>query len=215
MERTPTSAGDRDERPRVVFSVTQLNGEVKRALEGSFPPLWVEGEISNLARPASGHLYFTLKDAGAQLRCAMCRNPRLRFLPANGMQVMLFGRVGLYEVRGDYQFVADNMEESGGEGALLRAFEALKAKLAAEGLFDQALKRPLPTLPRTLGVVTSPSGAAIRDILTVLRRRFPAIRVILYPTAVQGVAAAAPWRTSGVSMTRGWPARSAPAQFRW
>ncbi|GAB6039395.1 exodeoxyribonuclease VII large subunit [Endothiovibrio diazotrophicus] len=179
-------------RERLVLTVSQLNREVRATLEGSFPLLWVEGEISNLARPASGHLYFSLKDGGAQVRCALFRNrgQGLRFRPDNGQQVLARGRVSLYEPRGDYQFIVDSLEEAGGEGALRRAFEELKRKLAAEGLFDAERKKPLPTLPRAIGVVTSPSGAAVRDILTVLRRRFPAIPVILYPTAVQGEGAA-------------------------
>ena len=177
---------------RLVFTVSQLNREVRATLEGSFPLLWVEGEISNLARPASGHLYFSLKDSGAQVRCALFRNRArlLRFRPDNGTQVIARGRIGLYEPRGDYQFIIESLEEAGGEGALRRAFEALKQRLAAEGLFDPALKKEPPALPRAIGVVTSPSGAAVRDILTVLRRRFPAIPVILYPSAVQGEGAA-------------------------
>ena len=149
--------------------------------------MWIEGELSNLARPASGHIYFSLKDASAQLRCAMFRgnNRRLNFRPADGDAVVCRGRLSLYEARGEYQLVVDYMEAAG-EGRLQRAFEALKRKLAEEGLFDQALKRPAPTLPRRIGVITSPSGAAVRDILHVLARRFPAVPVRIYPVPVQG-----------------------------
>ena len=175
-----------------VYTVSQLNQEARLVLEGSFPPIWVEGEISNIARPSSGHLYFSLKDATAQVRCAMfqMRNRGLPFRPDNGMQVLVRGKVSLYEGRGDFQLLIDQMEEAG-DGALRRAFELLKQKLAAEGLFDIARKRALPILPRCIGVVTSATGAAIRDILSVLKRRFASIPVIIYPTAVQGNAAAA------------------------
>lgn len=160
-------------------------------LEGNFPLLWLEGEISNLARPRSGHVYFSLKDEFAQVRCAMfrMRAMNLSFSPKDGMQVVARVRVGLYEPRGDFQLVVDHMEEAG-DGALRRAFEALKHRLGQEGLFEETRKRPLPALPRCIGVVTSPSGAAIRDILTVLKRRFPAIPVVIYPVAVQGEGAA-------------------------
>ena len=176
---------------RQVLSVSELNREVRWLLEGAFPLLWIEGEISNLARPASGHLYFSLKDSKAQVRGAMFRNRaiHLGFRPENGMQVLVRARVGLYEPRGDYQLLVEHMEEAG-DGALQRAFEALKRRLDQEGLFAAEHKKPLPTLPRCIGVITSPSGAAIRDILSVLRRRFPAIPVILYPVAVQGEGAA-------------------------
>ncbi len=175
---------------RDIYSVSRLNSEVRAVLEGSFPLLWVEGEISNLARPASGHIYFSLKDPHAQVRCAMFRMKRqlLRFQPENGMQVLIRARVGLYEPRGEFQLIAEHMEPSG-EGALQRAFEELKQRLDREGLFDTALKKPLPPIPRRIGVITSPSGAAIRDVLSVLKRRFPAIPVVLYPTQVQGAEA--------------------------
>ncbi len=173
-----------------VYSISRLNREARALLEGNFPLLWVEGEISNLARPRSGHLYFTLKDEFAQARCAMfrMRATNLAFTPRDGTQVMARVRVSLYENRGDFQLIVDHMEEAG-DGALRRAFDELKQRLQQEGLFEEARKRPLPTLPRTIGVVTSPSGAAIRDILTVLKRRFPAICVVIYPVAVQGEAA--------------------------
>ena len=170
-----------------IYSVSQLNREVKSILEGSFPMLWVEGEISNLAQPASGHLYFSLKDSHAQVRCAMFRgrNNLLKFQPENGMQVMIYARAGLYEGRGEFQLIADRMEPAG-EGALQLAYEQLKKKLDLEGLFDPDSKKDLPAFPKTVGIVTSPTGAAIKDILSVLKRRFPALNVIVYPTPVQG-----------------------------
>lgn len=179
----PTSNDDRH-----IFSVSQLNKDARELLEGHFPRIWIEGEISNLAQPASGHWYFTLKDNRAQLRCAMFRNrnQKLHYAPANGDQVLVRGHISLYEARGDYQLITDQMEAAGA-GALQRAFEELKIRLHQEGLFEQ--KRPLPALPACIGVVTSPSGAAIRDILSILKRRFPAIPVIIYPTAVQGTGA--------------------------
>ncbi len=173
------------------ISVSELNRQVRTLLEQGVARLWVEGEISNLARPVSGHVYFSLKDDAAQIRCAFFRQ-RQRGPTINlkdGDQVLVFGRVSIYEARGDYQLIVEQVEAAG-EGELRRRFEALKKKLAAEGLFDQDLKKPVPELPRRIGVVTSPSGAAIHDILTVLKRRFPAIPVIIYPTAVQGEAAA-------------------------
>jgi exodeoxyribonuclease VII large subunit len=184
----PTGASGQ---PRQVLSVSQLNREARAVLEGHFPLLWVEGEISNLARPGSGHLYFSLKDEHAQARCAMfrVRNLHLRFEPRNGMHVVARVRISMYEPRGEFQLIVEHMEEAG-DGALRRAFDALKARLQTEGLFDAARKRPLPTMPGTVGVVTSPSGAAIRDVLTILRRRCPAVQVIVYPVAVQGAGAA-------------------------
>lgn len=160
-------------------------------LETQFGNVRVEGELSGVARPSSGHWYFTLKDSGAQIRCAMFknRNRSVRFMPSEGMHVLLRGRVSLYEGRGDYQLIVDHMEDAGA-GALQRAFEELKQKLAAEGLFNSERKRPIPSLPKHIGVVTSPTGAAIRDILAVLKRRFPAIPVTVIPSAVQGQEAA-------------------------
>ncbi|HHH35510.1 MAG TPA: exodeoxyribonuclease VII large subunit [Gammaproteobacteria bacterium] len=176
---------------RDIFTVSRLNREVRELLEGSFPLVWVEGEVSNFARPSSGHWYFSLKDASAQVRCAMFRNRNylLGFTPENGAQVLVRARLSLYEPRGDYQLIVEHMEEAG-DGALRRAFEELKQRLAAEGLFDETHKRPLPALPRRIGVITSPTGAAIRDILSVLQRRFPAIPVLIYPVPVQGREAA-------------------------
>ena len=170
---------------------SQLNALARDLLEGTFPAVLVEGEIGNLARPASGHVYFVLKDARAGVRCALFRpkSQWLKFVPREGMQVLVRGRLTLYEPRGEYQLVLDSMEEAG-EGALRRAFEALKARLAAEGLFEEARKRALPAMPRRIGVLTSPSGAVIRDILSVLRRRFPLLDVELLPVPVQGDGAA-------------------------
>jgi exodeoxyribonuclease VII large subunit len=172
---------------RTIYSVSELNLTIRTLLESEFPLLWVEGEISNFSQPASGHMYFTLKDSNAQVRCAMFKNRGmyLRFKPANGMQVLIRAKVGLYEARGEFQLVAEHMEEAGA-GALQRAFNELKAKLSAQGLFDAARKKELPTLPAKIGVITSPTGAAIRDVLSVLRRRFPAIPVLVYPVPVQG-----------------------------
>ncbi|MBD3634141.1 MAG: exodeoxyribonuclease VII large subunit [Methylophaga sp.] len=172
---------------REVYPVSRIVREARVLLEGSFPLIWVEGEISNLAMPGSGHIYFTLKDEVAQVRCAMFRNRnrQLRFTPENGMQVLLRVRVTLYEGRGEFQLVVEHMEEAG-SGALQRAYEALKQRLGQEGLFDEAHKKPLPAMPATIGIISSPDGAAVHDILSVLKRRFPAVDVILYPVAVQG-----------------------------
>ncbi len=176
---------------RQVYSVSRLNAEARGLLEENFALIWVEGELSNLARPSSGHWYFSLKDKQAQVRCAMfrVRNRLLGFTPQDGMQVLLRARVSLYEGRGEFQLIAEHMEEAG-DGALRRAFDLLKQRLAAEGLFAAAHKKPLPALPRQVGVITSPTGAALRDILCCLRRRFPALPVLIYPVPVQGLGAA-------------------------
>ena len=177
--------------PQTAISVTELNRTVRTLIERGVGRVWVEGEMSNLARPASGHLYFSLKDDKAQVRCAWFRQ-RQRSPTINlkdGDKMLAFGKVSLYEPRGDYQLIVERLEAAG-EGELRRKFEALKQKLAAEGLFDEAFKKPLPTLPRCIGVVTSPSGAVVRDVLSILQRRFPAIPVVVYPVAVQGDAAA-------------------------
>ena len=174
-----------------VFTVSELNRTVRDVLEGAFGAVWIEGELSNLARPASGHMYFSLKDADAQVRCAMFRgrNRLLEFVPEAGMQVRARARVSVYEARGEYQLIVEQLEPAGA-GALARRFEELKQRLSAEGLFADARKRPLPTLPGRIGVVTSATGAAVRDVLQVLRRRFPGIPVIVYPVPVQGAQAA-------------------------
>lgn len=175
-----------------IFTVTQLNREVRFLLEGTFPPLWIEGEISNFVAPHSGHWYFSLKDETAQVRCAMFKpqNRRLNITPKDGMHVLIKARVSLYEGRGDFQCLVEHIEEAG-IGKLQKAFEELKKRLAASGLFDAVHKKPLPTLPTCIGVITSPTGAAIRDILHVLKRRFACAPVIIYPTLVQGEFAAA------------------------
>ncbi len=176
---------------RRVLSVSGLNREAKQLIEGTLGVVWVEGEVSNLSRPSSGHLYWSLKDAHAQVRCAMFRmsNRGLGFELANGQQILVRARASLYEARGEYQLIVEYAEEAG-EGLLRRKFEELKRKLAAEGLFDAARKRVPPKLPRRIGVVTSPSGAALRDVLIALRRRSPATAVLIYPTSVQGSGAA-------------------------
>jgi exodeoxyribonuclease VII large subunit len=175
-----------------IYSPAELNKAVRLHLEGGFPRLWIQAELSNLARPASGHLYFTLKDARAQIRCALFRGNAsgLGFRPENGQQVLVRGRLSLYEPRGDYQLIADAMLEAGA-GALQQAFEALKKKLEAEGLFAPEGKQPIPEWPRRISVITSPSGAAIRDILKVLGQRWPSAQVRIYPAQVQGDSAPA------------------------
>ncbi|UUE97831.1 exodeoxyribonuclease VII large subunit [Xanthomonas hortorum pv. pelargonii] len=180
---------DRNEQ---ILTPSQLNTLARDLLEGSFPLVWVEAELSSVTRPSSGHLYFTLKDARAQIRCAMFKpkSTWLKFQPREGLRVLARGRLTLYEARGDYQLVLDHMEEAG-EGALRRAFDELRARLAAEGLFDAERKQPLPAHVRRLAVITSPSGAAVRDVLSVLARRFPLLEVDLLPSLVQGDSAAA------------------------
>lgn len=180
-----------DTRPRAL-SVSELNHQARHLLESSFLQVWVEGELSGFSRPSSGHWYFSLKDQKCQIRCAMFRglNQRIRPLPKEGDQVRIRGKVTLYENRGDFQIIVEHMEPAG-LGALQQAFEELKHKLQSEGLFEVGRKKPIPTLPIHIGVVTSPTGAAIHDILTVLARRCPAIPVTLYPTTVQGKPAAA------------------------
>jgi exodeoxyribonuclease VII large subunit len=176
----------------VIFTVSELNRHAKAVLEQTFPLLWVSGEISNLARAPSGHWYFSLKDSQAQVRCAMFRHKyqMLDFKPENGMQVEARVLVTLYEARGEYQLGVESMRRAG-LGALFEAYEKLKGQLAAEGLFDEASKRPLPAFPRRIGIVTSPAAAALRDVITTLGRRMPGIPLILYPTPVQGTGAAA------------------------
>jgi exodeoxyribonuclease VII large subunit len=176
---------------RRILSVAYLNREARRIVETGLGTVWVEGEISNLSRPSSGHLYWSLKDAEAQVRCAMFRLAArgLGFELANGQQVLVRARASVYEARGEYQLIVDYVEEAG-EGVLRRKFEELKRRLAAEGLFDASRKRAIPKMPRRIGVVTSPTGAALRDVLIALRRRFPLTSVLIYPTSVQGPGAA-------------------------
>jgi exodeoxyribonuclease VII large subunit len=172
---------------REILSVSQLNRQARQLLETHLPLLWVEGELSNVSVPSSGHWYFTLKDDQAQVRCCMFRNRNMlvRFKPQQGQHVLIRARVSLYEGRGDYQIIAEHMEEAG-SGALQRAFDELKHRLSMEGLFNEAHKKALPKIPKHIAVITSPTGAAVRDVLSVLERRFPSIPVTVIPVAVQG-----------------------------
>ncbi|NOZ52848.1 MAG: exodeoxyribonuclease VII large subunit [Gammaproteobacteria bacterium] len=172
---------------REIYSVSHLSSAVRTVIETNFPSVWVEGELSNFVKPSSGHLYFTLKDGSAQVRCAMFRgkNRLLKFRPADGLQVLLRANVSLYEARGDFQLIVEQMEEAG-DGLLQQKFEALKAQLAQEGLFDASAKQDIPLFPQRIGIITSPTGAAIRDILSVLKRRYPSAPILIYPVAVQG-----------------------------
>lgn len=176
--------------PAKIYTVSQLNREVRLLLDDEFSNLRVEGEISNLSTPSSGHIYFSLKDAQAQVRCAMFRTRlnKVNCQLSNGLKVIVRAQASLYEPRGDYQLIVNELEEAG-LGVLRRNFELLKTKLAAEGLFANTHKKPLPDLPNCLGIITSPGGAAIHDILSVLKRRFPTIPIIIYPTSVQGESA--------------------------
>ncbi|MCE0493161.1 exodeoxyribonuclease VII large subunit [Vibrio salinus] len=170
-----------------IFTVSRLNAEVRMLLENEMGMIWLVGEISNFSAPVSGHWYFTLKDSRAQVKCAMFRgnNRRVTFKPQSGQQVLIRARLSLYEPRGDYQLIAESMQPEG-DGRLQQEFEKLKAKLAGEGLFSQSLKSPIPEHPRTVGIITSKTGAALFDILNVLKRRDPSLPVIIYPTMVQG-----------------------------
>lgn len=176
---------------RRVYTISQLNAEVRLLLERGLSVVWVEGELSNLSQPASGHWYFSLKDRNAQIRCAMFRQRNILagFAPRAGQFVLARGRVSVYEARGDYQLIVEHLEEAG-VGALRREFEKLKVKLATEGLFALEHKRPLPAFPQRIGIITSPTAAALRDILHVLARRFAPATVLIYPTPVQGAMAA-------------------------
>src|SRR5882757_1512640 len=175
---------------RRVWTVRDLVAAVRSHIEREYTDTWVEGEISNFKAHDSGHLYFTLKDANSQIRIVMFRSQArlLRFRPENGMQIVLRGRVTVYEDRGELQLSAEYLEPKGA-GALQVAFEQLKAKLEAEGLFDSARKKPIPALPRCIGIVTSPQGAAIRDIVNILRRRHHSANLLIYPVQVQGESA--------------------------
>ena len=175
----------------LIQSVSQFTWSVRDLLEEAYPEVWIQGEISNLAKPASGHLYFSLKDEKAQVRCALFRSDgvRLREQPVEGAAVVLRGKVSLYAARGDFQIIVDYME-SAGEGELRRRFIQLKGKLESEGLFDPNHKRSVPDIPTTIGVITSPAGAALQDILSTLQRRFPSADVLLFPVSVQGSTAA-------------------------
>lgn len=176
---------------RKVYTVSRLNQEVQTLLESGFGTLWLQGELSNFSRPGSGHFYFTLKDSQSQIRCAMFkgRNRYVDFKPQSGDAVIVRGKLGLYAARGDFQLIVEHMEPAG-EGRLQAAFEATKRKLDEQGWFDVSKKRALPAMPQTIGVVTSPTGAALRDVLQVLRRRYRQARIVIYPTLTQGAAAA-------------------------
>ncbi|MGE6288454.1 Exodeoxyribonuclease 7 large subunit [compost metagenome] len=177
-------------RQQQIFTVTRLNSAVRMILEQDLGLVWLTGELSNLAMPSSGHWYFSLKDISAQVRCAMFKgnNRRVPFRPQDGMQVLVQARVSLYEPRGDYQLIIESMQPAG-DGMLALRFEELKRRLGAEGLFDEGRKRPLPREPRAVGLITSATGAALHDMLTVLGRRAPDLPVFIYPTQVQGSAA--------------------------
>jgi exodeoxyribonuclease VII large subunit len=179
---------DKERSPDAVLSVSDLNAAVRSQLEGQFPPLWVEGEIAQMTVASSGHMYFSLKDAGAQVRCALFRTRavRLGWQPRQGDKVRARVQVTLYEARGEFQLTVETLVK-GGLGALYEKFLKLKADFEAAGLFDQGRKRPLPGFPRTIGIITSPQAAALQDVLTTLARRAPYTRIILYPTLVQGV----------------------------
>lgn len=175
-----------------IFSVGELNENVHRLISAQLKDIFVKGEISNLAQPASGHIYFSLKDKNAQVRCALFRNRALQTKMSleNGLEIIIHGTPSIYTVRGDYQIIVDYLETAG-EGLLRRRFEELKQKLLKEGLFESSMKRPIPKWPRAIGVITSPTGAAIRDVLSVINRRCPSIPVIIYPCQVQGENASA------------------------
>jgi exodeoxyribonuclease VII large subunit len=174
-----------------IYSVSELTRNIRVVLEDTFPEVWIEGEVSNFTRHSSGHMYFTLKDEASQLACVVFRsvNQKIKFALSDGMQLICFGRISVYDRRGAYQLYVEQVEPKG-VGALQLAFEQLKEKLAKEGLFDEERKRPIPYLPTRIGVVTSPTGAAIRDILEVTRRRFSNIEIVINPVKVQGKGAA-------------------------
>ncbi len=201
----------REGNARQVLSVSDLNRHSRELLEAAFPSVWVEGEISNFSAPGSGHWYFTLKDSDAQVRCAMFRNRNLRarLRPAHGDRVLVRGSVSLYAARGDYQLIVEELEAAGA-GALQRALELLRQRLAAEGLFAPERKRALPPFPAHLGVITSATGAALHDILTVLRRRYPPLRVSVFPVPVQGEGAGTQIAAAIASANRVAPALDPP-----
>ena len=191
--------------PPHVYTVSQLTQEIREILEGRFPSVWVEGEISNFRLHSSGHMYLTLRDERSQIRAVMFRSQarQLPFQPEDGMHVLCLGRIGLYEARGEYQLYLDFLEPRG-IGAMLLALEQLKARLAAEGLFDPARKRPLPFPPRCVGIITSPTGAVVRDMLQILGRRFPNLRILVRPARVQGEGAAQEI-VQGIKDLNEWP----------
>lgn len=192
MEKTADSDQSPSQSKPRIYTVSSLTEEIRALLEGRFDFVWLEGEISNFRAPSSGHFYLSLKDEKAQIRAVMFRPQArfLKFIPEDGMKVIVQGRIGIYEPRGEYQIILDYLEPLG-VGALALALEQLKRKLAAQGLFDPAIKKPLPYLPQKVAVITSPTGAAVRDFLRVIHRRFPNIEVIVVPVKVQGEEAAA------------------------
>src|SRR3990167_7904220 len=179
-----------EQKEKHVYTVSELTKFIRVILEDSFPSIWVEGEISNFVLHSSGHMYFSLRDAGSTLKCAMFKraNEKLKFKPKDGMKIICFGSISVYEARGDYQLIVEEIEPKG-VGALQLQFEQLKEKLKKEGLFDEAHKVKIPFLPTVIGIVTSPTGAAIRDILNVARRRFSNVEIIISPVKVQGESA--------------------------
>jgi len=203
-DKTRATAPARPERR--VFSVSELTAAIRGVLETSFGEVWVEGEISNCRAWNTGHVYFTLKDGGAQIKSVMFRSAvrYLKFKPEDGLHVIARGRLGVYDPKGEYQIVCEHLEPHG-LGALQLAFEQLKKKLQAEGLFDRGRKRPLPSLPRKIGIVTSLDGAALRDIIKVLARRYPNAHLVIRPTRVQGDGAAANRACSTSLPTRARP----------
>ena len=190
QKEPPPVQPETEPRPHI-FTVSEITAAVRGVLEDVFDAVWIEGEISNLRVPASGHNYFILKDGKAQIKCVMFRNYRsgLKFAPEDGDQVLLFGRVSVYEARGEYQVIVETMEPRG-LGALQKAFEQLKEKLDKEGLFKDEKKKPIPEFPWKVGIITSETGAAVRDILNIMQRRNPKVSVLLYPVKVQGDGAA-------------------------
>lgn len=191
MQKLTPQIADKPATKRHIYTVAELTREARMLLESAFPSAWVEGEISNFILHSSGHMYFSLKDENAILKCAMFKmaNQQLRFVPKDGMKVLCLGKVGIYEKKGEYQLYVQTMEPKG-IGALQLAFQQLKERLEKEGLFDPAHKKPVPFLPQRIGIVTSPTGAAIRDVLNISRRRFQNIEIIINPVRVQGKDAA-------------------------
>lgn len=189
MANRPRASTDLSKRQ--IYTVTQINHAVHTLLEDTFAAIWVEGEVSNLSRPSSGHCYFSLKDAQAQIRCALFQNRAFLFrnIPHNGQQVLVRGRVSLYQPRGDYQIIVEYVEAAG-DGALRQAYDALRRRLEQEGCFATERKQPIPRFPRQIGIISSATGAAIRDAIITLRRRCPSLPILLYPTPVQGEGAA-------------------------
>src|SRR3989338_2492865 len=176
-----------EQKEKRIYTVSEITKYMRVILEDSFPAIWVEGEVSNYTLHSSGHIYFSLRDANAVLKCAFFRraNEKLKFKLKDGMKVIAFGAISVYEARGDYQLIVEDLEPKG-IGALQLQFEQLKEKLAKEGMFDERHKVPIPFLPTRIGIVTSPTGAAIRDILNIARRRFSNVEMVINPVKVQG-----------------------------